>query len=250
MKKQFIILAAFVGMSFVVSAQTTENNKTSNHKPYSGMYLQGGVAFPMLDLGKTDPTNSSSGMAALGYHFELGYSRQVTNQFGYKLATYYFGNAYNTKKYQEYYQGTIGLSHTVTSNEGWSVGGFLVKPYFYFPLSDNITWEFYGSAGLSAYYTPKYTITQSGTIVVNGQLITSSTSYNWNRSKGLAFAYGLGTQINFKLFNSNLVLSGDFLTSPIKYEATGVDSNNNSLSELKQMKLGYFSINIGYIVYF
>lgn len=250
MKKYFFLLTFFVSLSMGSVAQTLNIKESKSGEPYSGMYFQGGLAFPMLDLGKGDPTNSSSGMAALGYHVELGYSRQVTNNFGYKASSFYFGNSYSTNKYDKFYQGLTGASHSASSKEGWSVGGLLLKPFYYVPVSENITWEIYGSAGLAAYYTPQYSTVTSGILVINGQPVTSSTSYNWDRSKGVSFIYGLGTQFSFNLFNTNLFVSSEFLVSRISYTKTGSDSNNHTYSDLVKSKLGYVSVNIGYIVYF
>lgn len=245
MKKHLFLFIAAIFFSALVYGQTTADNQFNSEHTASGMYIHAGPSFPLFDLAKGNPYDSAAGMAATGFHVELGYAHQVTNNFGYKLATFYFGNKYSEKKYNEYFAGMLGISSSIANADGWSVGGFLAKPYFYVPVTEHITWEVYVSAGFSAFYTPKY-------VRVSHGIYPDATTYYYHRdrSKGISFAYGLGTQVNFRMFHSNLMLSADFLSIPIKYTATGTDINDQSYAETIKSKLGYLSVNIGYIVYF
>lgn len=245
MKKHFFLFIVAVFYSVLVYGQTAGDNQFKSEHTTSGMYVYAGPSFPLFDLAKDNPYDSASGMAVTGFHVELGYSHQVTNNFGYKLSSFYYGNKYSSEKYSNYFIGMTGGSSSIANADGWSVGGFLVKPYFYIPVTEHITWEIYASAGFSAFYTPKYVRVSHG--IYPG---TSIYYYYRDRSKGISFAYGLGSQVNFRMFNTNLQLSADFLSIPIKYTATGTDIDNKSYSNTIKSKLGYLSVNIGYIVYF
>ncbi|MBN2614157.1 MAG: hypothetical protein JXR71_00555 [Bacteroidales bacterium] len=245
MKRHIFLLAVALFFSVFTYGQTANDNQFKSEHTTSGMYIHAGPSFPLFDLSKNNPYDSSAGMAATGFHVELGYSHQVTNNLGYKISSFYFGNKYSEKKYSNYFAGILGGGSSIANADGWSVGGFLVKPYFYVPITENITWEVYASAGFSAFYTPKYTRVSHATLPD-----TTVYYYYRDKSKGISFAYGLGTQLNFKMFNTNLMVSADFLSIPIKYTATGIDINNQSYSESIKSKLGYLSVNIGYIIYF
>ena len=247
MKKNLIFTTVFlIFLSGVAKGQTKQNDRNGEKSQTYGMYFQAGPSFPLFDLGKSDPTDNAAGMASVGYHVEIGYTHQVTNNLGFKVSSFYFGNPYSTHKFNSYYEGfTSGATYGVGSSQGWSVGGLLLKPYFYVPINDNLTWEFYVAGGLSAYYTPKFQIARK-TALPNATV----EYYYRDQSKGVSFIYGLGTQVNFRMFRKQFFASAELLYDPLKYNASGTDYSGQSYSTEVHSRLGYASVNLGYIIYF
>ncbi len=212
-----------------------------------GFYADGGIAFPLKDLGKGVVSENNSGMASTGFHIEVGYSHLFTELFGVKLATYYYGSRYSRHKFDNFYRGRLDdATHSVESTQGWSMTGLLLKPFIFLPVGDKFHLEINGTAGFLAFYTPKYQlITQS--FIPNGN--STPSNYYRNQGKGNSFAYGAGSRMVFSFKKMDWFVSADLFYSNIKYTASGINESNTSYSFINKMNIGYFSINIGYIVY-
>ena len=212
--------------------------------PSQTVYFKAGISFPLYDLAKGNPSDTTSGLAADGLHVEVGYKLPLTEHWGMGLAAIYYGNSYSHNKFKNYYGSLLGdAAFGLKTNYAWSVGGFVLRPTYLVSFGKNISWEIYASGGFLAFFTPEYVVTSSSLL----NMIKST--YHEYRSKGYSFAYGMGTRFNFMLFNTHLFLDADFLASNIKYTSTGIDWNHQSFSYPVYQKIGYMSINLGYTIF-
>lgn len=237
MKRNLITLILMIAFAQFGMAQVTS----------TGFYADGGIAFPLKDLGKGIVSENNSGMASTGYHIEVGYNHLFTELFGVKLATFYYGSRYSRHKFYNFYSGMLGdATRSVESTQGWSMTGLLLKPFIFLPVGDKFHLEVNGTAGFLAFYTPKYQIITQSFIPHSN----STPSYYYrNQGKGNSFAYGAGSRLVFSFKKMDWFVSADLFYSKIKYTASGINGSNNSYSFLNNMNIGYFSVNIGYIVY-
>lgn len=234
------ISSIFFFLLLVSVAYSQTNNQS--------LYFKAGASFPLLDLSKGNIADTASGMATTGIHVEVGYTLSLTNHFGLGIASYYYGNRYSQVKFVDYYKGLLDdASHSLQSTLGWSTAGVLLKPYYAIPIGKNISWDIYVSSGLFTFQTPKYRMATTDLLMVGPAPVTSD--YYRYRSKGISFAYGFGSRVNFKLVHRNLFVDAGFLYSKIRYSAEGIGYNNRPYKFIVHQKLGYLSVNFGYTIF-
>lgn len=206
-------------------------------------YFKAGASFPLYDLASGNLADSSAGMAASGLHVEIGYNYLFTDHFGMGLAAVYFGNKYSHSKFTKFYKGWLADAFIgLKSATAWSVGGLVLKPTYYLRIKKNLSFDVYASGGFFTYYTPDVIITSKSFFS------TSTTTFHQNKSKGISLAYGLGSRLNFMFLHTHFFLDADFMTSKLKYDATGTNGDVSFNNPIRQ-KIGYFSINLGYTIF-
>ncbi len=237
--KKVILFFFVVSMSFVAYGQAGTQT----------FALSAGAMFPMSDLGNNNLADSSSGVATTGYHIQVSYDYQFTNNFGLGVDVEFNSAKYSMKKVDKYYEGLMNDAKIeYESTEGWNMGGIYLRYYLRLPLGNKVSWDVAPLVGAMGTYSPEYKITE--TSIIPSQHNASSTYYR-QRSKAFSFAYGADTKINFKSHQHGFFFEGRIIESKANFkEVTGTGYDGKPYNQQIKMNLLYITASMGYTYYF
>lgn len=231
MKFKILILLLFI--SPLLLAQSTK-------RQYVGLAI--GPSFPSGDFAATNLNDSTSGWAKTGVAINLNYSYRFTHNIGVYVIGIFNSNKFDNIKYKD----ALGTGHqdttfSVESTRNWSGGGLLIGPYLRIPLSDNFSWDIRGAFGFYSGYSPKLTIRSSA----------SEEAYYRETGSAFGYAYSFGTGFKFKLANYYVLLFGDYLTTPLKFNnVSGWDWDQEPYTAKFKQNISYVNVTIGIGYYF
>ncbi len=230
---KFKILIILIFASIFVFSQST-------NRQYIGLAI--GPSFPSGDFAATNLNDSTSGWAKTGVAINLNYAYRFTHNFGVYAIGIFNSNKFDNIKYKDALEATHqDTTFSVESTRNWSGGGLLIGPYIRLPLSDNFSWDIRGAFGFFSGYSPKITLRSSG----------SEEPYYRETGSAFSYAYSFGTGFKFKLANYYVLLFGDYLSSPLKFDnVTGWDWNQEPYETEIRQDISYINVTIGIGYYF
>ncbi len=237
MKRFILFLSAFL---FSVSAFSQAGMQTFG--------LSAGAMFPMGDLADNNLADSSSGLAAMGYHIQVAYDYQLTNNFGMGVQVEFNSAKYSFNKLSKYYENIMDdTQKQITSTAGWSLGGFFFRPYLSLPIGKKFSWEISLLGGLLGTYSPEYQYVFTS-IIPPGP--NKPYDYYRYRGKTFSFAYGVGTKLHIKLKKHGFFFEGRLLYSKANFKhVTGIGWNDNPYDISVKMNLIFITASLGYTYY-
>ncbi len=211
--------------------------------------LSAGAMFPFGDLADYDLSDSSSGAAATGYHVQVGYNFQLSDNFGVGIDVEFNNARYSMNKVHKYYDGLLDDARKeITSTEGWTIGGIYLRYYIHFPLGSSTSMDISPLIGGMGTYSPEYTI-QRTSILPPGPNPTKT--YYRQRSKTFSFAYGVNTKLNFKIKNHGLFLEARLIRSQLHFRhVTGTGYDGKTYDKSVKMDVMFLTTSLGYAYYF
>ncbi len=211
--------------------------------------LSAGAMFPMSDLGDNNLADSSSGVAATGYHIQVSYDYQLSHNFGLGIDVEFNAAKYSTSKAAKYHENWLDDAKTeYLSTEGWTLGGIYLRYYLRLPLGNKVFWDVSPLIGVMGTYSPKYQVTVTS-IIPPGP--NPSVTYYRQRSKAFSFAYGVETKISFKTGHHGIFFEGRLLDAKANFkQVTGTGFDGKPYNVPIKMNLMYITASMGYIYYF
>lgn len=209
--------------------------------------LSAGPAFPLNDFALAKLSDTASGFAKTGLNLKLIYSYKITHNFG--LQAHFIMNVNNIdleaiRKDAE--ENIPNYSFSIQNSNAWNSGGIYIAPFLRFPITEELVWEVKGDIGLTAAYSPQYTI--RGTNLDTQE----PTEYYRNTSKAFGFGFGGGTSILYQLKKYMFSINADYLysnlnfknvsgwgwTSPDNPEGTPYDTSSKSTITVASISVG------------
>ncbi|GMT45087.1 MAG: hypothetical protein IEMM0006_0919 [bacterium] len=210
--------------------------------------LSAGAMFPMGDLADNNLTDSSSGVAAAGYHIQIAYDYQLTNNFGLGVQVEFNSAKYSYNKLSKYYENIMNdTQKQIISTQGWSLGGFFFRPYLSLPIGKKFSWEISLLGGFLGTYSPDYQYVFTSVLPPGPN---KPSNYYRYRSKTFSLAYGAGTKLYIKLKKHGFFFEGRFLYSKANFKhVTGIDWQDHPYDIGIKMNLIFITASLGYTYY-
>ncbi len=207
--------------------------------------ISAGGMFPLKDLGNNNLVDSSSGFAANGYHIQVSYNYQLSNNFGIALDVEFNSAKYSFSKLKKYFEENMSnVQYDLLSTQNWSLGGIFLSYYLRLPIGKRVSWDFAPLVGFLGTYTPEYQMTT----IVNSN---APKTYYRQRSKAFSFAYGVDSKISIKTGDHGFFLEGRLLYSSTDFkQVKGIDNLGKPYDIRIKMNLMYITTGLGYTYYF
>ncbi len=211
--------------------------------------LSAGAMFPFGDLADYNLSDSSSGAAATGYHIQVGYSFQLSDNFGVGIDVEFNDTRYSMNKVHKYYDQLLDDARKeITSTAGWTLGGIYLRYYIHFRLGSLTTLDVSPLIGGMGVYSPEYQIDRTSFLPPGPN---PTETYYRQRSKTFSFAYGISTKLNFKIKNHGLFLEARFIRSQPNFRhVTGTGYDGKPYDNSVKMDVMYLTSSLGYAYYF
>ncbi len=211
--------------------------------------LSAGAMFPLGDLADNNLADSSSGVAATGYHIQVSYDYQFSGNFGFGVDVEFNSAQYSMSKVNKYYEDFLDdTKKEYLISNGWTIGGIYLRYFLRLPLGNKVSWDIAPLVGAMGTYSPEYQITKTSLIPSGSN--TSYTCYR-QRSKAFSFAYGAETKFNFKTDHHGFFFEGRVIESKANFkQVTGTDYYGKPYNYPVKMNLLYITANMGYTYYF
>ncbi len=208
--------------------------------------LAAGAMFPLGDFADNNLADSSSGASSVGYHIQVGYNYQLSNNFGIGIHVEFNDAKYSMKKVREYYETLLDdATKEISSEAGWTIGGIYLRYFIRFPLGSKVSWDISPMVGGMGTYSPQYQIIRTSFPV------HKTDTYIRQRSKAFSFAYGVETRFNFKVNQHGFFLESSILRSKANFkQVTGTGYDGKPYDQNIKMDLMYVSAYLGYAYYF